>query len=93
MKTSPHKSYFELKDEMKEYSNKIKIGGTYSHYKHPENLYIVTGLAVLESTDEICVLYDSIDNRGVIFVRPVESFLETVELNGVNVPRFKSIEK
>ncbi|MBU0750313.1 DUF1653 domain-containing protein [Patescibacteria group bacterium] len=66
----------------------MEVGGQYVHYKHLEAIYFVTGLAILEATEEACVLYQSKDT-GITFIRPVASWLETVIVDGVSVPRFK----
>ena len=89
-KVSPdHKNHEQLHQELYEAKGKVQVGGIYSHYKHPENTYQVTGLAFIESTDELSVIYQATYDQGLVFVRPLSSWLETPNLNGKKVPRFK----
>lgn len=69
--------------------------GKYQHYK-TGNLYEVIGIALHSETREEMVIYKALyhceefdDNR--IWVRPKKMFLEYVEQNGKQIPRFKPI--
>ena len=69
----------------------LKIGGIYRHYKTGE--YEVLGLCRIEATNEEAVMYKSLYTShdfpaGTIWVRPLPSFMETVEWEGKNLPRF-----
>jgi hypothetical protein len=65
----------------------IKIG-IYQHYKGHK--YRVLGVAKhSESLDEL-VVYQNVDN-GELWVRPIEMFLEEVEVDGQKVLRFKYV--
>lgn len=66
----------------------VKLG-KYKHFKGGE--YEVIGVARHSETLEEMVVYKN--EKGEIWVRPLEMFLEEVELNGQKVPRFKYIEK
>ncbi len=70
---------------------KVKVGGIYSHFKHPENHYKVINLAFLEATLDICVVYQALYDPKLVFVRDLKNWLETPELNGKKVPRFSLI--
>jgi hypothetical protein len=87
--SSKHKTHEQLHKELEEAKNKVKVGGIYSHYKYPENTYEVLNLGFREATDEVCVIYQATYNKQLIFIREVKSWLESPELNGVRVPRFK----
>lgn len=68
--------------------NKLKIG-TYQHSK-TGNFYSVIGLAKHSETLEDLVVYECLyDNpKGKIWVRPLQMFLEEVEIDGKKAPRF-----
>jgi hypothetical protein len=61
--------------------------GRYRHYKGNE--YIVLGVARHSETDEQLVVYRPDYGEGGLWVRPLTMFQETVEVNGVRVPRFE----
>jgi hypothetical protein len=61
--------------------------GRYRHYKGNE--YTVLGVARHSETDEQLVVYRPDYGEGGLWVRPLTMFQETVEVNGVRVPRFE----
>jgi hypothetical protein len=68
--------------------------GKYEHYK--KKLYEVIGLARhSETLEELVIykaLYDSEDfSKGALWVRPKSMFLETVNIDGKEIPRFRYI--
>ncbi len=64
--------------------------GIYRHYKG--NLYEVVGVAQHSETDEKLVVYKTLYGDFGLWVRPLAMFLETVEVEGVTVPRFEFVE-
>lgn len=70
----------------------VKLG----KYKHSKtgNFYRVIGVAKHSETLEELVVYECLyDNpRSKLWVRPKKMFIETVVLNGKEVPRFVYIE-
>lgn len=69
--------------------------GKYEHYKG--NLYEVIGIARHSENLEELVVYRALYNspefgKNAIWVRPKAMFLENVNFNGKNVPRFRYIE-
>ena len=64
--------------------------GRYRHYKGNE--YIVLGVARHSETDEELVVYRPDYGERGLWVRPKEMFLETVEVDGRQIPRFEIIE-
>jgi hypothetical protein len=85
-----HKSVEQIQQEIAEASEKVKVGGIYTHYKGADKRYKVLHFSSLEATDELCVVYQALYVPGDLsFVRPVSVWLETVEWEGKTVPRFK----
>lgn len=60
--------------------------GRYRHYKG--NYYDVIGVARHSETDELLVVYRPQYGEKGLWVRPLEMFTESVELNDSVVPRF-----
>ena len=65
--------------------------GRYRHYKGNE--YIVLGVARHSETDEELVVYRPDYGEQGLWVRPKEMFLETVEVDGKQVPRFRFLRE
>lgn len=63
--------------------------GRYQHYKG--NDYIVVGVARHSETEEELVVYRQDYGERGLWVRPKAMFLEMVELDGQQVPRFRFI--
>ena len=70
------------------------LTGKYSHYKGKE--YEVIGEALHSETMEKMVIYKPLYHSpefesGTLWVRPLTMFLETVVIEGAEIPRFKKI--
>jgi len=63
--------------------------GLYRHYKG--NDYEVLGVATHSETDERVVVYRALYGEFGLWVRPLSMFEETVEVDGVTVPRFARV--
>lgn len=65
--------------------------GVYQHYKG--NRYLVLAEAKHSETLELMVVYVSLyeNNESQVWVRPLNMFLSTVEVDGTIQPRFKYI--
>ena len=63
--------------------------GRYRHYKGKENTVI--GVARHSETEEELVVYRQEYGDRSLWVRPKAMFLETVEVEGQAVPRFRYI--
>ena len=63
--------------------------GRYRHYKGHE--YTVLGVVRHSETQDELVLYRQEYGDGALWVRPTEMFLETVNVDGQDVPRFRSL--
>ena len=60
--------------------------GRYRHYKGNE--YTVLGVATHSETEEQLVVYRPEYGERQLWVRPVSMFVETVVVDGEQVPRF-----
>lgn len=65
--------------------------GPYRHYKGKD--YTVLGVARHSETEEELVVYRQEYGDKGLWVRPLKMFLETVEVNGTRVPRFRYIDQ
>ena len=68
--------------------------GIYRHNK-TGNLYKVHFVAKHSETHEDLVCYEALyeNEFSKFFVRPLSSFVETVEINGEKVPRYEFIKE
>ncbi len=81
-----HLTLDELDERLHVAAQNVVVGGRYRHYKG--NYYTVTQLAILEATNEPVVIYRADYDARISFVRPVTSWLEKVDIEGVAVTRF-----
>lgn len=72
---------------------KIKLG-IYEHSK-TGNQYQVIGVALHSETLEDLVVYEALyeNELSKLWVRPLDMFLEKVQVDGKEVPRFKFIRE
>lgn len=64
--------------------------GLYRHYKGGE--YRVIGTARHSESDELLVVYRCLYDNDSLWVRPLAMFMEAVNVNGQQVPRFLRID-
>lgn len=64
--------------------------GKYRHYKN--KLYQVIEVAIHSETMEEMVVYRPLYGEGKLWVRPLNMFLETIEIKGVTILRFEFIK-
>ena len=64
--------------------------GRYRHFKHG-NEYTVIDTVRHSETQELLVLYRAEYGDYGLWVRPLAMFLETVERDGVSLPRFEYV--
>lgn len=71
----------------------LVLNGLYEHYKGKR--YRVHGIVRHSETLEELVLYETLyeNDLGKVWVRPKTMFLETVTINGQEVPRFRFISE
>ncbi len=70
-------------------ASQLKIG-IYEHYKKMR--YQVLGACRHSETLEEMVVYRALYGKQELWVRPLEMFLEKIEINGIFQPRFKFVE-
>ncbi|MDE6583507.1 MAG: DUF1653 domain-containing protein [Clostridia bacterium] len=66
--------------------NAVEVGAIYKHYKG--NCYKVIAIAKHSETLEDLVVYQALYDEGLVWVRPISMWNETVEINGQKVLRF-----
>jgi hypothetical protein len=79
-------------DKLARASKLVKIGQLYCHYKGRDKLYKVLHLGFIEESMEVCVVYQALYGTRSIFVRPLDVWLEKVDLEGQSVERFSLID-
>ena len=67
-------------------SKQIRIGGVYTHYKGSQ--YVAIAVARHSETLEELVVYQRLHDDNSVWVRPLEMFLEEIEVNGKKISRF-----
>lgn len=77
-----------LKKTIDQAEQEVKIGGLYAHYRQPELLYKVLAIAINESTEEPCVVYQALYGDKLIWVRALSVWSEQVEHQGKTILRF-----
>lgn len=82
-----HKTQAELVNLLNTAKEKIEIGGIYYHYKNTDKYYVVESLGLLEESEEVCVVYRALYDKGIVWVRTLENFTEKIN----NVTRFSKI--
>jgi hypothetical protein len=65
--------------------------GIYQHYKG--NLYQVLGMSRHSETLEEMVVYQALYGTYGLWVRPVDMFMGTLEIEGKPVPRFSWVSE
>lgn len=70
----------------------IEPGQTYRHYKGKD--YRVFGLVIHSETLETLVHYECLypNKLGQFWVRPIDNFCSSLEVDGKTQPRFKLLE-
>jgi hypothetical protein len=64
--------------------------GRYRHYKGKD--YEVIGIATHSETEESLVVYRCLYGDYSLWVRPLAMFMETVQVDGQEVPRFRHLD-
>ncbi len=65
------------------------LPGVYRHYKG--GTYRVIGTARHSETGELLVVYRCLYDNNSLWVRPLAMFMETVPVDGREVPRFERL--
>ncbi len=69
--------------------NEEIVKGKYRHYKGNE--YEVLEMGIHTEIEEVMVVYNALYDKGQVWIRPLEMFKETVEVDGKIKPRFERI--
>ena len=87
-----HSDLSQLIKQLDSVKEKVGVGKKYFHYKHPDQIYHILRIGIIEETEKICVVYESEYGEKVVWVRPIEDFLAKVKLeDGTEVDRFTKI--
>jgi len=81
--------YEQLADMLNAARGRVVPGSKWQHYKGGE--YTIDHMVLLEDTSEVAVIYAPVSHPDISFVRPLTSWLETVEWNGETMPRYVEI--
>lgn len=86
----------EMIDHTREHAmvEQVPPGAIFEHYKGKR--YKILGTARHTETLGLCVVYQSLYDDltfgdHAVWVRPLEMFLETVTINGQEMPRFRQV--
>jgi hypothetical protein len=71
-------------------NREIKSGKKYRHFKGNE--YLILHLAKHSETMDLMVVYQALYGDHGVWVRPLDMFLERIEVNSIMVNRFDEIE-
>jgi len=90
MQQNNNENFFKNEDHMQSLINEINPGQTWRHYTNKDYRII----AISRNTLTWYVAYEALyDNEGSgIWHRPLDMFLETIEVDGEMVSRFKRVE-
>lgn len=69
---------------------KHPTAGIYQHYKG--NRYRVIGVSRHSETGEPLVVYQCLYGDYSLWVRPLDMFMETVRIDGDDIPRFERVQ-
>jgi hypothetical protein len=74
--------------------DKVVPGALFEHYKGKE--YKILGVGRHSETLEMCVIYQALYDSPefgdrATWIRPLEMFLETVSIDGKEIPRFRLV--
>lgn len=68
----------------------LRVGDRYRHYKG--HTYELLALGRYEPTQEEVVIYQDLERDHSVWVRPRSVFLEIVDVDGEQTPRFAKID-
>ena len=86
-----HRSQEELAKLLADAATQVEVGARYHHYKDATKEYVVKALGILEADETVGVVYEGQYGAFASYIRPLSSWLETVEKDGVRVPRFTKV--
>lgn len=71
-----HSSLKILDKEIKKVSKLVTVGGTYFHYKNPDNYYVIESIGLIEENQKPAVIYRALYGKGIVWVRPLKEFMK-----------------
>ncbi len=86
-----HVPQAELQNRIELAKNEVAIGGRYCHYKDSSKTYVIKDIAILEVSEQPCVIYQAEYGEMITFVRPLEEWIEEVAWQDQTVPRFTRV--
>lgn len=87
-----HESQVILARKLHDATAQVLPSSTYAHYKNPTKTYTVLQLAIIEATNEPCVIYQANYGKRLVFMRPISNWLAPAEWQGKTVQRFTLIQ-
>ena len=88
-----HTSEDKLSLTLQEAHRLVEVGATYTHFKNPSKPYKVLSIALMEATEEPCVIYQALYGsdfmKTTLWVRALNVWLSEVPFEGKLVPRFQ----
>lgn len=69
----------------------VTVGARHYHYKNKNQTYKILLIALREEDCEPCVIYQAEYGERLTFIRPVASWLETIQVDGRPTKRFTKI--
>jgi len=79
----------ELEKKLVMAEEQVEVGGTYRHYKG--NLYQVVDIAILTEEVGVGIIYRAQYGKNILFVRPLDIWLEEIKYDGKTVKRFAKV--
>jgi hypothetical protein len=89
--TSRHETQDSLAAQIAAAEQLVSIGGLYCHFKSESKAYKVLGIGVEEADTSLSVIYQAQYDDCITYIRPLTSWLQTVEYGGQFVQRFTEI--
>ncbi len=77
----------QLEAQLAEARSQIAPGSRWQHYKGGN--YVVVDIAIIELTQELAVIYRSLDHPASLWIRPLVTWQDMKEHDGVQVFRFR----
>lgn len=88
-----HTTLEELNNKLKKAQEQVTVGAVYRHYRDTKLQYKVLSVGLQEATEKVCVVYQSLYDPKITWVRDLDSWLDTVTFEGKMVSRFQQIQK
>lgn len=88
-----HSTNEELKAVLDKAKAQVQVGNRYYHYKHHDEFYTVISVALNEETQQPAVVYALDAEPEIVWIRPLESFLGDVYVDGRKTKRFTLVNQ